>query len=107
LVIPAVLGAPLPPVPPKLVGGVGLSLTSVGFCVLFAADRGGTEALAVLGCKFCKSLVVEEEAVAGPGVLAMDTLLCGAFSGAECLTLKVSFCCATTLTLIPTTTIPT
>jgi hypothetical protein len=52
----------------------------------------------------CKFLALAEEGVAGPAVLPMGALAFGAFSGVECLTLNVLFCCATPLTPIPTNT---
>jgi len=45
--------------------------------------------------------------VAAPVVLPADTVLFGAFSGAEGLTLIVLLCCARPLTLMPASTIAT
>lgn len=82
MVIPAVFAGFLAPVPPKLIGGLGLSFESVGAGAVpgdFPVD-GGAEALAVCCSRFCKSFEVEVEAVVGVGVPGTDRLLFGAFS---------------------------
>jgi hypothetical protein len=108
LVIPAFLP---PPVPPKLIGGFGLSFT--GFSPAEApgvllAGRDDAELFAAL-CRstLCNSLALAAEAVAGVAVIPMGALFLGAFSGAERLALSVLLCCANPLTPIPTNTIAT
>ena len=111
LVIPALL---LPPVPPKLIGGFGLSFT--GFSpaevpvVFFLADRDVAEPFALWCSRLCNSLELAPAAVAGLAVAPMGALFFGAFAGAErfaLFALTVLFCCAKPLTLIPTKTTPT
>jgi hypothetical protein len=109
LVIPAFLP---PPVPPKLIGGFGLSFT--GFSpaevpgVLFLAGPDDAEPFAALcRSKLCNSLALAAEAVVGVAVMPMGALFFGAFSGAERLALTVLLCCASPLTPIPTNTIAT
>ena len=70
----------------------------------FPADPDDAVVLAVSCSTACKFLALAEEAVAGPAVLPMGALAFGAFSGVECLTLNVLFCCAKPLTPIPTNT---
>ena len=108
LVVPALFP---PPVPLKLIGGLGFSFTGFSAGGFFPADPEGFPAdpddavvLAVSCSTACKFLALAAEAVAGPAVLPMGTLAFGAFSGVECLTLNVLFCCARPLTPIPTNT---
>lgn len=81
-----------PPVPPKLIGGLGLSFAVFGTdaaCDFRAAVRAWVGVLALFCSMLCRSFEVAAEEVPAVPVLVGGTVLFGALSDAVLLTFSV------------------